>query len=61
MIIAEIVSDNVAVAVRLRGFVAFLKECQDSCSITQACIENMRSAFEFFEKSPSEYLDEAVS
>lgn len=52
VIIAEVISDNVALAVRMRGLVPFLKECTQSCSPTLILIENMKQVFEFFNENP---------
>ena len=53
IVMAEVISDNVALAVRIRGLVAYLKECKNTCSPTVACIDNLKKVFEFFGKSTS--------
>lgn len=48
-------------AVRLRGIISFLEECQDSCSPIIACIDSLKQVFKFFKRNISAYLDDAIS
>lgn len=49
-----------ALAVRFIGLLSFLEECQANISPTLACIDNMKSVFNYFASSHLNYLDEVI-